>query len=98
MEATVKGKREKPRVEATSRDTSSDREKPGPRPNKEATAKGEREKTPVVLTSRDGASVSSTMAPALQLFSDRRMTKLVSTGGPTSLCYQLNTEGGVAAW
>ena len=80
------------------RDTSSDRERPDPRPNKEATAKGEREKPPVVVTSRDGASVSSTVAPALQLYSNRRMTNLVSTGGPTSLCYQLYTEGGVAAW
>ena len=60
----------------------------------------------MVLTSRDGASISSTVragassteAPALQHYSDRRMTKLISTGGPTSLCYQLYTEGGVAAW
>ena len=60
----------------------------------------------MVLTIKDGASISSlvrvgassTEAPALQHYSDRRMTKVISTGGPTLLCYQLYTEGGVAAW
>ena len=60
----------------------------------------------MVLTSRDGASLSATVragasseeAPALQQYSDARMTKLISTGGPMSLCYQLYTEGNVATW
>ena len=54
----------------------------------------------MVLTIKDGASISSssTEAPALQHYSDRRMTKVIFTGGPTSLCYQLYNEGGVTAW
>ena len=67
---------------------------------------GEKGKRPVVLTSRYGASISATVrarassieAPALQQYSNSRMTKLISTGGPMSLCYQLYTEGNVAAW
>ena len=60
----------------------------------------------MVLTSRDGANLSATVragassieAPTLQQYSDSCMTKLISTGSPMSLCYQLYTEGNVAAW
>ena len=34
----------------------------------------------------------------MQQYSDTRMTKLISTGGPMSICYQLYTEGNVATW
>ena len=90
------------REEMSRRAPSTNRELPGPKPNKESTAEGEKKKPTVVVTSRDGASASvpgkPTDAPVLQLYSDHRMTKLVTTGGPTSLCYQLYTEGGVATW
>ena len=90
------------REESSRRAPSTDMDRPGPQPNKESTAEGEKEKPPVVVTSRDGASAyvpgKPTDAPVLQLFSDQRMTKLVTDGGSTSLCYQLYTEGGVATW
>ena len=37
-------------------------------------------------------------AQVLQIFSDDKMTKLITTGVPTALCYQLYTQGGVATW
>ena len=71
---------------------------PGP-----AVVKGVR---PTVLASRDGVTLSATVragasaaeTQALRKFSDSRMTKLVSTGGPMCLCLQLYTEGGIATW
>ena len=58
------------------------------------------------MTSSDGVTLSATVragtssaeTPALHKFSDARMTKLVSTGGPMCLCLQLYTEGNVATW
>ena len=34
----------------------------------------------------------------LVVFDDLRMTKLITTGGPTAICYQLYTQGGVEVW
>ena len=58
------------------------------------------------MTRRDGtnfteaarAGASSEAAPVVQQYSETRMTKLISTGGPTSICYQLYAEGNVATW
>ena len=58
------------------------------------------------MTSRDGANLSAAVragassleAPTLQGYSDARMTKLISMGGPMALVYQLYTEGNVATW
>ena len=63
-------------------------------------------RTPTVLTSRDGTSfteavgagASSEAAPVVQQYSETRVTKLISTGGPTSICYQLYTEDNVWTW
>ena len=56
----------------------------------------------MVVTSRDGTSAyepeKQMDAQVLQIFSDDKMTKLITTGGPTALCYQLYTQGGVATW
>ena len=67
---------------------------------------GERSRRQTVLTSRDGTSfteavgtgASSEAAPVVQQYSETRMTKLISTGGPTLICYQLYMEGNVATW
>ena len=67
------------REERSGRAPSNERERPGPQPNKESPAGGEKEKPTVVVTD----------AQLLRVFSDERMTKLMTTGGPTSLCYQL---------
>jgi len=61
---------------------------------------------PTVLRSRDGTTLSTTVMggpsaaeiQALKLFSDSKVTKLVSTGGPLCICLQLYTEGGAATW
>ena len=34
----------------------------------------------------------------MQQYSDACMTKLISTGGPMAICYQLYTEDNVATW
>ena len=61
---------------------------------------GKKGRRPMVPTSRDGVSLSASFeeAPAMQQYSDARMTKLISTGGPMSISYQLYTEGNVATW
>ena len=79
---------------------------PGSGPATGPAPTGAKGKRPTVLTSSDGvilsatvrAGASSTETPALHKFSDARMTKLVSTGGPMCLCLQLYTEGNVATW
>jgi hypothetical protein len=61
---------------------------------------------PTVLRSRDGvtlsaavrAGASATETQTLRPFSDSRMTKLLSTGGPMCLCLQLYTENNIATW
>ena len=69
-------------------------------------ATGEGGRRPAILTSRDGVSLTEAMragtsseeAPVMQQYSEMRMTKLISTGGPTAICYQLYTEGNMATW
>ena len=56
---------------------------------------GEKEK-PVEVRSRDGSKVLE--PKGLEVFDNRRITKLISTGGVGAHCYQLCTEGGGAAW
>ena len=56
---------------------------------------GEKEK-PVEVRRRDGSKVLE--PEGLEVFDDRRITKLISTGGVGAHCYQLCTEGGGAAW
>ena len=79
-----------------------DREQRGPQPNKESSVGGEKEKQPVVMLSRDGTRAREPEKQGdghrLQVFHDAQMTKLITTGGPTALCYQLYTQGGVAVW
>ena len=48
------------------------------------------------VRSRDGSKVLE--PEGLEAFDDRRITKLISTGGVGAHCYQLCTEGGGAAW
>ena len=62
---------------------------------KEIWCRMEKEQTEF-LDTRDGILMLA--APTLQRYSDTRMTKLISTGGPMTLCYQLYTEGSVATW
>ena len=79
---------------------------PGSGPAKGPAMTGVKEKRPVVLVSRDGATLSATVragassaeTPTLRKFSNARMTKLISTGGPMCLSLQLYTEGNVATW
>ena len=79
---------------------------PGPSSSTATRVVGEMSRRPTVLTSRDGtnfteavrAGISSKAAPVVQQYSETRMTKLISTGGPTSICYQLYTEGNEATW
>ena len=68
---------------------------------------GEMGKRPVVLTSRDGASISSTVragassteAPALQHYSDRRMTKLIcATNSTMRRSCSVKTSNGPQLW
>ena len=79
---------------------------PGPSSSTATRVVGEMSRRPTVLTSRDGTNfteavrdgISSKAAPVVQQYSETRMTKLISTGGPTSICYQLYTEGNEATW
>ena len=95
-----------PGCPASARSAAGPSSAPGSRPAKGPATTGAKEKRPVMLISRDGATLSATVragassaeAPTLHKFSDARMTKLISTGGPMCLCLQLYTEGNVATW
>ena len=88
--------------ERSVRAPSTDREHRGPQPNKESSVGGEKEKQPVVMLSRDRTRARKPEKQGdghgLLVFDDSRMTKLITTGGPTAFCYQLYTQGGVAVW
>ena len=55
----------------------------------------EKEK-PKEVMSRDGSKVQE--PEGLEAFDDSRITKLITTGGPRAICYQLCTQGGGAVW
>ena len=88
--------------ERSVRAPSNDREQRGPQQNKESSVGGEKEKQPVVMLSRDGTRARKPEkqgdGQGLQVFDDARMTKLITTGGPTAFCYQLYSQAGVAVW
>ena len=88
-----RGQEREQREERSIRAPSIDREQQGPQPNKESSAGGEKEKKPVVMLSCDGTRAHKPekqgYGHGLQVFDNKRMTKLITTGGPTALCYQL---------
>ena len=81
---------------------STKREQRGPQPAKAHSAGGEKEKLPVEVLSRDGRRIRKPErqgdSHGLEAFDNSRMTKLITTGGPTAVCYQLYTQCGVAVW
>ena len=88
-----RGQEREQREERSMRAPSMDREQRGLQPNKESSAGDEKEKQPVVMLSCDGTRAHKPekqgYGHGLQVFDNKRMTKLITTGGPTALCYQL---------
>ena len=97
-----RGQEREQREERSMRAPSMDREQRGLQPNKESSAGDEKEKQPVVMLSCDGTRACEPEKQGdghgLQVFDNNQMTKLIATGGPTALCYQLYIQGGVVVW
>ena len=72
----------------------------GSRSVRASSTKKEKERPPVEVVSRDGRRVrmEELEAAGMQAFDDSRLTKLITIGGPTAICYQLWTQCGVAIW
>ena len=72
----------------------------GSRSVRASSTEKEKERPPVEVVSRDGRRVrmEELEAAGMQAFDDSRLTKLITIGGPTAICYQLWTQSGVAIW